>query len=247
MPKNTQNLEQNLPCESQNLESFSQNLACKSQNLAQNHPQNPPKLAVFDFDSTLMDGETIDELAKAFGVSEKVAQITHLAMEGKLDFYESLKARVALLRGMSEKSAREVCHNLPLMEGARESVEVLKSKGYKVVCFSGGFSLATAHFREILRLDADFSNILYCKDGVLSGEVGGAMMFGNSKGVMLRTLQRLLNVAPSDTIAIGDGANDVAMFEFAEKKVAFCAKDALKKVANIIISRKDLREIVKYI
>ena len=194
-----------------------------------------------------MDGETIDELARAHGVSEKVAQITQEAMEGRLDFYESLKARVALLRGMSEKRAREVCYNLPLTYGARECVGALKRGGYKVVCFSGGFTFATAHFREILRLDADFSNVLHCKDGVLSGEVGGAMMFGNSKGVMLKTLQNLLNIAPCDTIAIGDGANDVAMFEFAEKKIAFCAKDALKKAANVIISRRDLCEILKYI
>lgn len=234
---------------------ISQNQARKSQNLAQNFARELqnlnqilcPKLAVFDFDSTLMDGETIDELAKAFGVSDEVAQITHLAMEGKLDFYESLKARVALLRGMSEKRAIEVCQNLPLMQGARETIEALKNAGYKVVCFSGGFKFATAHFREILRLDADFSNILHCKNGVLSGEVGGEMMFSNSKGAMLKTLQNLLNVAPHDTIAVGDGANDISMFEFAEKKVAFCAKDALKKAANIIISRKDLKEILQYI
>lgn len=205
------------------------------------------KLAVFDFDSTLMDGETIDELAKHYGVSDKVAQITHLAMEGQLDFYESLKKRVSFLRGMSEKKAIEICENLPIMNGAKEIIPILHKNGYKVVCFSGGFTFATSHFREILGLDADFSNTLHCKNGILSGEVGGEMMFSNSKGKMLQTLQSLLNITAENTIAIGDGANDIAMFKLANKKVAFCAKDALKKEANIIIDKKDLREILNYI
>lgn len=205
------------------------------------------KLAVFDFDSTLMDGETIDELAKHYGVSDKVAQITHLAMEGQLNFYESLKKRVSFLRGMSEKKAIEICENLPIMNGAKEIIPILHKNGYKVVCFSGGFTFATSHFREILGLDADFSNTLHCKNGILSGEVGGEMMFSNSKGKMLQTLQNLLNITEENTIAIGDGANDIAMFKLANKKVAFCAKDALKKEANIIIDKKDLREILNYI
>lgn len=205
------------------------------------------KLAVFDFDSTLMDGETIDFLARAFNIEHEVAQITHRAMEGELDFYESLKNRVAFLRGMDENLAREICANLPLVNGAREAVCELKARGFKVVCFSGGFKLATAHFREILGLDADFSNTLHAKNGALTGEVGGEMMFGNSKGWMLQTLQRLLNIAPRDTLAVGDGANDRAMFAFAEKKVAFCAKAALKKEANIIIETRDLREVLKFV
>ncbi len=207
----------------------------------------PTKLAVFDFDSTLMNGETIDELAKSYGVSEKVAEITHLAMEGKLDFYESLIRRVAFLRGMKEKKAIEICRNLPLNDGAIEIVPALQKKGYRVVCFSGGFKYATTHFREVLGFDAEFSNILHAKDGVLSGGVGGEMMFGDSKGKMLKTLQRLLNISPEDTIAIGDGANDISMFKYANKKVAFCAKDALKKEANVIVLHKDLREVLKYV
>lgn len=205
------------------------------------------KLAVFDFDSTLMDGETIDELAKAYGVKGEVARITEAAMRGELDFYESLKKRVGFLRGMSENDARRVCENLPLNNGAKEAVRGLQERGYKVVCFSGGFSLATGHFREILGLDADFSNILHAKGGILSGEVGGVMMFGDSKGKMLESLQRLLGVSAHDTIAVGDGANDIAMFAHARQKVAFCAKDALKIVANIIIEKHDLREILEYI
>lgn len=205
------------------------------------------KLAVFDFDSTLMEGETIDELACAYGVSENVKEITKMAMEGKLDFYESLKKRVSFLKGMKEESAISVCRNLPLINGAKEIVLELKKRDYKVVCFSGGFKFATSYFREILELDADFSNTLHSKNGVLSGEVGGEMMFGNSKGKMLSTLQNLLKIDRKNTLAVGDGANDISMFAYADKKVAFCAKEALKKEANIIIEKKDLREILKHI
>ena len=205
------------------------------------------KLAVFDFDSTLMDGETIDELAKAYGVLKEVQDITKNAMEGKRDFYFSLKERVKLLKGMKEGLAIEVCENLPLINGAKEIVKELENRGHKVVCFSGGFKFATAHFREILGLDADFSNILCVDSGILSGEVGGEMMFGDSKGKMLLTLQRLLGIGESDTIVVGDGANDLSMFGYADTKIAFCAKEVLKKAANIIIDSKDLREILRYI
>lgn len=205
------------------------------------------KLAVFDFDSTLMDGETIDELGRFYGVKEEIGQITTMAMQGKLDFYESLKQRVKLLQGMKKSDAESVCQNLPLVSGAVEVVQELKKMGYKVVCFSGGFTLATSYFRDILGLDADFSNTLHYKNGILSGEVGGEMMFSDSKGKMLDTLQRLLQVPKCDTIAIGDGANDISMFAFAEKKIAFCAKEVLKNAANIIIEKRDLREILDYI
>lgn len=205
------------------------------------------KLAVFDFDSTLMDGETIDELAKAYGVSKEVESITNLAMNGELDFYQSLKKRVSKLEGMSEAEAINVCKNLPLMTGAKEAVESLQKIGYRVVCFSGGFSFATSYFSEILGLQADFSNILHSKNGILSGEVGGEMMFSDSKGRMLSKLQLLLGINSDDTLVVGDGANDLSMFAYASKRVAFCAKDVLKKQANIIIDKKDLREILNYI
>lgn len=205
------------------------------------------KLAVFDFDSTLMDGETIEFLAAEMGVSEEVAKVTKKAMEGELDFYESLKTRVKLLQGMSQDKAKTICQNLPLMPGAKETISALKTKGYKVVCFSGGFKFATEYFRDVLDLDGEFSNILHCKNQKLTGEVGGEMMFDFSKGKMLLNLQRLLGVGKKDTIAIGDGANDASMFAYADKKIAFCAKEILKKQANIIIDKKDLKEILLHL
>lgn len=205
------------------------------------------KLAVFDFDSTLMDGETIEFLAEEMGVSQEVAKVTKKAMEGELDFYESLKTRVKLLEGMPKNRAIEICQNLPLITGAKETISTLKNNGYKVVCFSGGFKFATEYFRDILGLDGEFSNTLHSKNDTLTGEVGGEMMFDFSKGKMLLTLQRLLGATKEETLVVGDGANDASMFVYADKKVAFCAKEILKKQANIIIDKKDLKEILQYL
>ena len=205
------------------------------------------KLAVFDFDSTLMDGETIDFLAKPLGLEEKVAKITEEAMAGRLDFFESLIQRVSLLKGLEYSKAVEICKDLPLMPGAYEIVSELKKMGYKVICFSGGFRIGTSPAKEKLGLDADFSNILHEKDGVLTGLVGGDMMFGFSKGDMIQRVQSMLGVSVENTLVVGDGANDVSMFKYASKKVAFCAKDVLKKEANIIVDKKDLTQILKSI
>ncbi|PAF46171.1 phosphoserine phosphatase SerB [Helicobacter sp. 12S02634-8] len=204
------------------------------------------QLAVFDFDSTLIDGETIEFLAHKQGVFEAVSAITKRAMAGELDFYESLQARVKLLQGMQEAQAIQICQNLPLIKGAKEVVSGLKQRGYKVVCLSGGFKFATMHFKNVLGLDGEFSNILHCKNGQLTGEVGGEMMFSFSKGMILRTLQDLLCIPPDKTLVVGDGANDVSMFAHAKKKVAFCAKEILKAHANIIIDTKDLREVLAF-
>ncbi len=205
------------------------------------------KLAVFDFDSTLMDGETLEFFARAIGIEEKIKAITDNAMRGELDFFESLTYRVSLLKGLNVSKVDRICAQLPLMNGAKEVVKGLHEKGYKVVCFSGGFKNATTLFAQNLELDGEFSNILHSKDGVLTGLVGGEMMFNDSKGQMLKKLQKLLNVEEENTIAVGDGANDLSMFKFASKKIAFCAKPILKENANIIIDNKNLSEILNYI
>ncbi len=205
------------------------------------------KLCVFDFDSTLMDGETIDFFALKLGVEEEVSKITELAMQGELDFFESLTTRVKLLKGLDSKVVDEVCKNLPYMNGAKEAIEGLKAKGYKVVVFSGGFRNATGYAKDILGYDIDFSNVLHVKDGKLTGEVGGDMMFDFSKGDMMQRLQKFLGVSKADTIAVGDGANDRSMFAHADLRVAFCAKDILKKEANAIIDVKDMRKLLELI
>ncbi len=205
------------------------------------------KLAVFDFDSTLMDGETIDFFAKELGIGEEVSLITEEAMSGRIDFFESLQKRVGLLKGLDFSVVEKISHNLPYMVGAKETIAELKKRGMTVVCFSGGFRTATTYAKDILGYDADFSNALHVKDGKLTGLVGGDMMFNYSKGDMLVRLQGLLGVSSEATLVCGDGANDLSMFAHAGTRVAFCAKEILKKEANIVIETKDLTQILEKI
>ncbi|MBU1658001.1 phosphoserine phosphatase SerB [bacterium] len=205
------------------------------------------KLAVFDFDSTLMDGETVDFFAVELGIGEEVSRITELAMAGKIDFFESLQQRVGLLKGLDYSVVEKISQNLPYMKGAKETIAEMKNRGMKVICFSGGFRSATGYAKDILGYDADFSNVLHHKDGKLTGLVGGDMMFNYSKGDMLLRLQNILGISREETLVCGDGANDLSMFAHADTRVAFCAKEILKKEANIVIETKDLTQILKKI
>ncbi|BDQ28286.1 phosphoserine phosphatase SerB [Helicobacter ailurogastricus] len=203
------------------------------------------KLAVFDFDSTLVDAETIEVLAQNYGVGQAVENATELAMAGKADFYTSLLSRASLLKGMDAMWAEAICQNLPLHLGALEVVQGLHALGYKVVCLSGGFKWATGYFKEKLGLDADFSNTLHVRDGFLTGQVSGPLMRGDSKAEILASLQSLLK--PKHTLAIGDGANDIGMFKLADLSVAFNAKEITKKAATFVAQSLDLREILNYL
>ncbi len=204
------------------------------------------KIAVFDFDSTLMQGETLEFIAREYNIEPLMKKITTDAMEGKIDFFESLIQRVALLKGAKEAKIKEICENLPYTKGAKETISELHKMGYKVVCFSGGYENATIPAQKVLGYDAQFSNIFHFKNGELTGMLGGEMMFSDSKGKMLKRLQTLYDIKEEDTLAVGDGANDLSMFQYAGKRAAFCAKPILKQNANIIIDNKDLTEILKY-
>ena len=203
------------------------------------------KLAVFDFDSTLMDGETIDFFAEELGFREEVVAITERAMAGELDFYTSLVERVALLKGLPHSKIEEICKMLPMMKGAKEVVEGLKERGYTVVCFSGGFRDATKPACQRLGIDADFSNFLHVEDGLLTGAVGGEMMYSDAKGDMIVRLQNLLGVSRKNTLVVGDGANDLSMFTYADTRVAFCGKPILREAATHCVDVKDLRAILE--
>ncbi len=205
------------------------------------------KLAVFDFDSTLMQGETLEFIAREYNIEALMKKITTEAMEGKIDFFESLVKRVALLKGAKESKVTQICKNLPYTKGAKETITELKKMGYKVVCFSGGYETATIPAQISLGFDAQFSNILHFKNGEMTGLVGGEMMFSDSKGKMLKRLQNIFNITENDTIVVGDGANDLSMFKYAFKRVAFCAKPILKENANIIIEIKDLSILLNYL
>lgn len=205
------------------------------------------KLCVFDFDSTLMDGETIDKLATLAGRQAEVSAITEQAMKGELDFFEALSRRVAFLNGLAYKEVTTACQSLPLMPGASETIAELKAKGHRVVIFSGGFREATGYHAPRLGADADFANFLHQKAGVLTGLVGGEMMTGDAKGVLLERLQTLLGISKADTVAVGDGANDLSMFTHAGTKIAFCAKPVLKEAADFVVEDKDVRGVLEFV
>ncbi len=201
------------------------------------------RLCVFDFDSTLMDGETITHIAHGAGVGEEVAQITHRAMAGELDFFESLTARAALVKGLPLATAQKICENLPFITGAAEIISYLNSKGVMTAVFSGGYHLGTDPAQKKLGFGINFANELHHKDGILTGLVGGEMMFGDSKGKMLKRLKEFLGLNASEVAAIGDGANDISMFKEAGIGIAFCAHKVLKDAATHIVDTKDLREL----
>ena len=205
------------------------------------------KLVIFDFDSTLIDGETIDLLGAELNVQNKISKITNLAMSGEIDFFESLIERVKLLKGLSKRDVLNLIDKIPIMEGAIDTIYEFKKRNYKVLCFSGGFRDITNPISHKLGIDTDFANILHYKNSVLTGKVGGEMMFNSSKGDMLERIQKVLDISIENSTVVGDGANDLSMFKFAKTKIAFCAKDILKKSASHIINKQDLREIIKII
>ncbi|AEH07287.1 phosphoserine phosphatase SerB [Methanothermococcus okinawensis] len=212
-----------------------------------NHKKNKKKLILFDLDSTLIDCETIDEIAKLAGVGDEVEKITKEAMDGKLDFGEALRKRVSLLKGLPLENIRELVLNLKFTKGAEETVKELKKRGYVVGVVSGGFTIATDRVKDILGLDYAYSNELITKDGKLTGEVVGPIMSSYAKGEILEKIAKKEGIDLKDTVVVGDGANDISMFKKAGLKIAFCAKDILKKNADICIDKKDLREILKYV
>ena len=209
--------------------------------------KNIMKLAVFDFDNTLMNWETIDFLALENWVIDEVSKITKKSMAWELNFYESLINRVKLLKWLSLQKVNSICANLPLNKWVEETLIELKKRGYKIICFSWWFRNATKILVEKWLVDVDFANILNSKNWVLTWEVWWDMMFAESKWDMLRRLQWLLGINKKDTIVIWDWANDLSMFKFADKKIAFCANKILKDKANIIIEEKDLSLILDYI
>lgn len=204
------------------------------------------KLCVFDFDSTLMDGETIDILAEAYGKGEDVKAITEQAMRGEIDFFEALTERVKFLEGLAFDIAEHICQSLPLMPGASLTVKTLQERAYKVVIFSGGFRMATGFHGQFLGADADFANFLHHRNGFLTGKVGGEMMTSDAKGVMLERLQSLLRISEEQTVVVGDGANDLAMFAHAGKRIAFNAKPVVQEAADIVIEEKNLAQILQH-
>jgi phosphoserine phosphatase len=198
------------------------------------------RLIVMDVDSTLIQNEVIDEIAKIAGVEQEVADITREAMEGKLDFAGALHKRVALLAGLPADRLQEVFEVIRFTPGAERLIKVLKLLGYKTAIVSGGFNFVTDILKERLRLDYAFANTLEIENGKLTGRVTGAIVDRQAKARLLKEVAAKEEIELAQTLAVGDGANDLLMLETAGVGVAFNAKPIVREAADLSINQPSL-------
>jgi phosphoserine phosphatase len=202
------------------------------------------RLVCFDMDSTLIEAEVIDELAKAAGVGEQVSEITELAMAGELDFNESFARRMALLKGLDESVLQEIAERLPITEGAQNLISTLRHLGYKTAILSGGFNYFGRFLQQKLGIDYVYANDLEIVDGKVTGRVTGTVVNGERKAQLLRELALKENINLEQVIAVGDGANDLPMLSIAGLGIAFRAKPIVKRKAGQSISTLGLDGIL---
>jgi len=198
------------------------------------------RLIVFDMDSTLIDTEIIDEIAKEAGAEEEVRKLTKKAMEGEISFKKALEERVKLLKGLPVEVLEKIYSRVKFTEGAKELIRSLKEAGYKVAVVSGGFSYFTDKVKEELGLDYAFGNELEIKDGKLTGRIKGRIIDAEEKARIVEEIARKEGINPESIVAVGDGANDRIMIERAGLGIAFNAKDVLKDIADGNISKENL-------
>jgi phosphoserine phosphatase len=202
------------------------------------------RMVVFDMDSTLIEAEVIDELAKEAGVGEEVSAITEQAMRGEIDFTESFARRVALLEGLSEEVLDKVASRLKMTEGAERLISTLKRLGYKTAILSGGFTYFAKGLQDRLGIDYVFANELEIKNGKVTGKVTGQVVDGKRKAALLEELAAKEKIGTQQVIAVGDGANDLPMLSKAGLGVAFRAKPLVKESARHSISNLGLDAVL---
>lgn len=205
------------------------------------------RLVCFDMDSTLIETEVIDELAERAGVGEQVKAITERAMRGEIDFDESFMERVALLKGLDESVMREIAENLPVTEGVGRMMEVLKRAGFKTAILSGGFTYFGNYLKQKFGIDYVYANELEIIDGKLTGRYVGEIVNGRRKAELLRLLAQVEHIDIAQTIAVGDGANDLPMLATAGLGIAFHAKPKVKATAGQSISTIGLDGVLYFI
>lgn len=201
-------------------------------------------LLVMDMDSTAIQIECIDEIAKLAGVGELVSAITESAMKGELDFEQSLRRRVSTLKGAPESILQQVRENLPLMSGLIETIQTLQKYGWKTAIASGGFTYFADYLKALLQLDFAASNQFDIEDGKLTGLVKGDVVDAQYKAKTLQHLLEEYGIDSQHSIAIGDGANDLAMMNMAGLGVAFHAKPKVQQQAQIVVNFADLTALL---
>jgi phosphoserine phosphatase len=202
--------------------------------------QKPKRVVVFDCDSTIIKEEIIDELAKVAGVGEAVQTMTAKAMNGEMNYTESVKKRVSLLKGLTVGQLELLTRSIHLTPGAEELIATLHHMGYKVGVVSGGFSFFTDYLKKRLNLDYVFANELAVEDGVVTGEIKGEIVDAEKKGDILKKIAEKENISIDQIVAVGDGANDRFMLQNAGLAIAFSPKEILKEYSDGMITTDNL-------
>ena len=205
------------------------------------------RLICFDMDSTLITTEVIDELADRAGVGDEVREITERAMRGEIDFRESFTERVALLKGLDVSVMQEIAENLPITEGLERLMTVLKRVGYKTAILSGGFTYFGNYLKQLYGFDYVYANELEIENGRLTGRYSGEIVDGRRKAELLRLLCQFEGLNIAQSIAVGDGANDLPMLNLAGLGIAFHAKPKVKATAQQSISTIGLDGILYFL
>ena len=205
------------------------------------------RLICFDMDSTLIETEVIDELAIRAGVGDQVKAITEAAMRGEIDFCESFRQRCALLKGLDVSVMQEIAENLPITEGVDRLMRILKKVGFKIAILSGGFTYFGNYLKQKYTIDYVYANELEVENGKLTGRHGGDIVDGKRKAELLRLIAQVENVDIRQTVAVGDGANDLPMISIAGLGIAFHAKPKVKATAKQSISTIGLDGILYFL
>ena len=205
------------------------------------------RLICFDMDSTLIETEVIDELAIRAGVGDQVKAITEAAMRGEIDFCESFRQRCALLKGLDVSVMQEIAENLPITEGVDRLMRILKKVGFKIAILSGGFTYFGNYLKQKYNIDYVYANELEVENGKLTGRHVGDIVDGKRKAELLRLIAQVENVDIRQTVAVGDGANDLPMISIAGLGIAFHAKPKVKATAKQSISTIGLDGILYFL
>ncbi len=204
------------------------------------------RVVIFDCDSTIIKEEIIEELAKEAGVKETIKEMTSLAMNGRMDFKESIKKRVGLLKGLSVEQLSLVIKSITLTPGAEELISSLHSMGYKVGVISGGFTFFTDYLKERLKLDYVFANELEIENGFTNGKIKGDIIDAEKKGEIVKIIAKLENISQDQIVAVGDGANDRFMLKNSGLAIAFNPKDILKEYSDGMLTSDNISGLLHF-